>query len=220
MTDNTIDPRRVEYLPLDEVAPDSRNPKNHDTELIDASIGRFGMLDLIVRDGRTGKIISGHGRHKVLSAMSAKGETPPEGIRTDDEGRWLIPVVTGWSSRTDTEAAAALIAMNKTTELGGWVDDELLSLLDDLEEAGEGAMIGVGISDKEIEDLRRVVGEAPDLDALADEWDGTGVKGEGAGGKAGKVTLTLTDSDVIEAWDAQRATFESDDAALGALLEQ
>ena len=30
-----------------------------------------------------------------------------------------------WSSRSDTEAGAALIALNRTTELGGWVDEEL-----------------------------------------------------------------------------------------------
>ena len=33
--------------------------------------------------------------------------------------------MTGWSSRSDTEAGAALIALNRITELGGWVDEEL-----------------------------------------------------------------------------------------------
>ena len=40
--------------------------------------------------------------------------------------------MTGWSSRSDTEAGAALIALNRTTELGGWVDEELIRLLTDL----------------------------------------------------------------------------------------
>ena len=40
--------------------------------------------------------------------------------------------MTGWSSRADTEAGAALIALNRTTELGGWVDEELIRLLTDL----------------------------------------------------------------------------------------
>ena len=33
--------------------------------------------------------------------------------------------MTGWSSRSGTEAGAALIALNRATELGGWVDEEL-----------------------------------------------------------------------------------------------
>ena len=40
--------------------------------------------------------------------------------------------MTGWSSRSDTEAGAALIALNRATELGGWVDEELIRLLTDL----------------------------------------------------------------------------------------
>ena len=40
--------------------------------------------------------------------------------------------MTGWSSRSDTEAGAALIALNRTTELGGWADEELIRLLTDL----------------------------------------------------------------------------------------
>src|SRR3546814_3060385 len=55
-------PRRTEYLPLDHLTPDPSNPKAHDLAVIDASVGRFGMIDQIVRDDRTGFIISGHGR--------------------------------------------------------------------------------------------------------------------------------------------------------------
>lgn len=168
MTD-TLDPRRVSYLPLAELEADPRNPKAHDTVTIDASIGRFGMLDLIVRDERTGRIVSGHGRFKVLSAMAQRGETPPEGVRTDEEGGWLIPVITGWASRTDTEASAALIALNRTTELGGWVDDALLDLLDDLAEE-EGGFEGVGFTEADREALAHLaysVDDGPrDLDEL------------------------------------------------------
>jgi hypothetical protein len=150
-----IDPRKIEYVPLDALVPDPRNPKAHDQDVIDASIGRFGVLDLIVRDERTGFIVSGHGRAKVLSRMRDRGETAPEGVRLGaDPSDWLIPVVTGWASRTDTEAAAALIALNRTTELGGWVDDELLSLLDELSDAD--AMTGVGFTDDDRERLQRL----------------------------------------------------------------
>lgn len=147
-------PRRTEYIPLDHLTPDSSNPKAHDLEIIDASVGRFGMIDQIVRDDRTGKIISGHGRHMALVSMRNRGETPPEGVRVDASGHWLVPVVVGWASRTDAEARAALVALNQTTILGGWVDDSLLDLLDGLVADGEHGLDGVGFDEDSIDALR------------------------------------------------------------------
>lgn len=189
----SIDPRRVEYLALDELSPDPRNPKAHESQIIDASIGRFGMLDPIVKDERTGHIISGHGRQKALTAMHARGETPPEGVTVDGAGRWLVPVVTGWASRSDTEAAAALIALNRTTELGGWVDDTLLGLLDELS-AVDGGLVGVGYDEDELETLRALVegigGEEFDFSDL----DGDGVEPTGGSEQHG-ITVTCPECD-------------------------
>lgn len=151
-------PRRTEYLPLDHLQADPANPKSHSVETIDASIGRFGVIDQIVRDDRTGYIISGHGRHETLRRMRDRGENPPEGVRVDAGGHWLVPVVVGWASRTDAEARAALIALNRTTELGGWVDDSLLDLLDGLDD-----YTGIGFSENDTDDLRAR------LEELADE---------------------------------------------------
>lgn len=142
-------PRRTEYIPLDHLQADPANPKAHDGDAIDASIGRFGLIDQIVRDDRTGYIISGHGRDETLRRMRDRGDNPPEGVRVDAGGHWLIPVVVGWASRTDAEARAALIALNQTTILGGWVDDSLLELLDNL-----GDFTGVGFSEDDTDDLR------------------------------------------------------------------
>lgn len=154
---NAPDPRRVEYLPVAELAVDPHNPKAHADDVIDASIGRFGMLDPIVRDERTGQIISGHGRRKALAEREERGETPPEGVKVTDEGTWLVPVVVGWASRTDTEASAALIALNRTTELGGWVDEELLGLLEQITESGdENALEGVGFTEADREALEHL----------------------------------------------------------------
>lgn len=147
--------RRIEYWPLADIKPDEKNPKAHSIETIDQSIGRFGVIDAIVVDGRTGKIISGHGRREALMQMKERGESPPEGVQESPEGDWLVPVAAGWSSRTDSEASAALIALNRTTELGGWVDEELLSLLDDLSDLGEEGLLGVGFYEEEMEELRK-----------------------------------------------------------------
>lgn len=142
-------PRRTEYIPLDHLLADPANPKSHSVETIDASIGRFGVIDQIVRDDRTGYIISGHGRHETLTAMRNRGENAPDGVRVDASGHWLVPVIVGWASRTDAEARAALIALNRSTELGGWVDEALLDLLDGLDDYE-----GVGFTETDTDDLR------------------------------------------------------------------
>ena len=85
-----IDPRRIEYVPLTELKGDPRNPKAHDVGTINGSIDRFGVLDLIVRDERTGYLISGHGRTKALTHMSSKGETAPDGVKVSEDGEWLV----------------------------------------------------------------------------------------------------------------------------------
>lgn len=154
----TSSERGIEHVPLSELKPDPRNPKQHSVSEITDSIGRFGVVDPIVRDDRTGFIISGHGRTKTLRAMKERGETPPSGVLEGEGGEWLVPVAVGWSSRSDSEASAALIAMNRTTELGGWVDDELLALLSDLEEL-EGGLLGVGYGGDDISALRSKLGE-------------------------------------------------------------
>jgi hypothetical protein len=113
------------------------------------------MIDQITLDGRTGFIVSGHGRANTLKNRRAAGENPPDGVLLTEDGKdWLVPTVVGWSSRTDTEATAALIALNRTTELGGWVDDELLTLLDELSDVEDG-LAGIGFYDEDRHNLRK-----------------------------------------------------------------
>ena len=186
MTSST--PRQVTYLPLSELPPDPRNPKAHDLPTIDASIGRFGVLDPIVQDGRTGLVVSGHGRKTTLQAMQDRGEAPPEGVQVGPSGAWLVPVVTGWASRTDTEAGAALIALNRTTELGGWVDDALLELLDELSEF-DGGLAGVGFDGEDIDHLTRLA----ELTAEVDAANAAGASGDTPEGTPGGALEVLPD---------------------------
>lgn len=145
--------RRIEYRPLAELAPQLNNPKAHDLELLNSSVGRFGYIEPTVLDERTGRIISGHGRADTLRSMEAAGQQPPDGIRVGPDGHWLAPVVVGWASRSDAEANAAVIALNRTTEVGGWVDETLLELLDGLA-ATEGGLDGVGYGLDDLDELR------------------------------------------------------------------
>lgn len=188
----TIDtPRRTEYVRLAELKVNPRNPKSHNLEEIDASVKRFGTIDPIVRDDRTGYIISGHGRRETLTRMFQAGEDAPDGVMVNESGEWLVPVGVGWASRTDAEATAALIALNRTTELGGWVDDSLLDALDSLDDYS-----GVGFSEDDIEALRVLTdrvnedGGERDLDALAEEY-GADDEEQQASDALRKVTLNL-----------------------------
>jgi DNA modification methylase len=174
----TEDPLSLEYVPLADLKADPSNPKQHSIDTIDASIGRFGVAEIISIDDRTGYIISGHGRTKTLRAMQERGDTPPKGVKVDDNGDWLVPILKGWSSRTDQDARAALIALNRTTELGGWIDEALLEHLQML--AAEEALDGVGFDEDDIEALRA---RLADLDSdKADPWSDRNLQTKPASG--------------------------------------
>jgi DNA modification methylase len=158
--------RRLDYQDLDTIEPAPNNPKEHQIDGVRASIDRFGYVAPMIIDDRTGRLVVGHGRLESLKARRDAGETPPEGIKVDDTGRWLAPVIRGWSSRSDADAAAYLVLDNRQTELGGW-DHQALSNL--LEEIGD-------------PDLVELTGWDPaDLEELLDSIDdgGPGPVGDG-----------------------------------------
>lgn len=147
-------PRRLEYLPLDQLVPASRNPKDHDLAGIDGSAERLGWLEPQVIDERTGKLIAGHGRLETLQQRKAQGKPAPEGIIVADDGAWLAPVFRGWSSTDDAEAEAAIIGLNRWVERGGWDTDMLSAMLDDLTDAGMASPLElVGFTADELDDL-------------------------------------------------------------------
>jgi hypothetical protein len=123
--------RYTEYMPISKMEEAERNPKGHDSPRIQGAIARFGFMDQAILDERTGRLVGGHGRLAGLIEMRDEGQDPPEGIEVDASGEWLWPVTRGWSSRSDVEAEAALVALNRLTELGGWDDlDQLGQILE------------------------------------------------------------------------------------------
>lgn len=162
MTDEH-DERRIEYRPLRDLKADPRNPKAHAQDAIGSSVARFGFVEPIIVDERTGFIASGHGRVSTLTQMRMRGDAPPEGVHVSKKRGWMVPVVL-WRSRNDAEAGAALIAFNRTGELGGWADEALLDLLHELEDDA------LGFDADDLETLERSVAEAgivapaPDVD--------------------------------------------------------
>ncbi len=123
--------RRLETMPLDEILPTVlRNPKRH--EDVRPSFDRFGFIELPTLDERTGRLVSGHGRIDSLNAAHAAGGEPPEGVTVGPDGRWMVPVVRGWSSVDDREAEAAGVAVNRYVEAGGWDFSGLSAVLTDV----------------------------------------------------------------------------------------
>lgn len=152
----------IKYVPLDDLAVHEENPKTHDLDEIAASVRRFGFADPVIVDERTGKLAAGHGRLASLSRMRDGGEDAPDGIRVK-AGVWHVPRVVGWASRDDDEARAALVALNRTTEVGGWDDRALVDLLGKLENLDDG-LAGLGYRDDDLQELRARLGDyAPEF---------------------------------------------------------
>jgi ParB-like chromosome segregation protein Spo0J len=149
--------RKIELMPLNQVTGADKNPKKHAHDDISRSIGRFGYVEPVVLDERTGRLVAGHGRIQALRVAQKKGDAPPQGVEERD-GTWLVPVLRGWSSRSDTEAQAYLVASNHLTTKGGWENGELVQLLQGLEQ--QAALEGTGYTSDDIAAL---------LDGLADE---------------------------------------------------
>lgn len=144
--------RRLEYLRLSQLQRAPRNPKGHDEAGIATSVGRLGFLEPVIVDERTGRLVGGHGRLDWAQAQQAAGSTPPEGVAVADDGEWMLPTVRGWASRSDADAEAALVALNRLTEAGGWQVPDLVQLLDDL--ASEpGGLDGTGYTADDLDDL-------------------------------------------------------------------
>ena len=190
---------------LDDLVPHPDNPKTHDAAGIGSSMGRFGLIDQIAIDERTGYMISGHGRAETLLAVRAAGTAPPEGVVVDDAGGWTIPVNRGWRSGDDAEAKGALVALNKWVEAGGWNQETLADVLESLSSTSAG-FEGIGFDADDANLLLALSGrtgerEGAFLDGvLADLGgeDGTTKSPEDRKLEGDAVTLLLTFADTSE----------------------
>lgn len=169
--------RRLVAMPLAELISAARNPKAHDLPGIARSISKFGYVDVISVDERTGRLVSGHGRVESLAMSKQQGHDAPDGVDVRADGEWLVPTLRGWRSRSDAEAEAFLVAANKLTEKGGWDERLLAELLTDVADAQ--LLELTGFDNNELDDLRAAL-----------DWDGDG------GGSGMRNTNSLgTDAD-------------------------
>jgi len=144
---------KVNYIPLSDIEVADVNPKDHDIGEIYTSIKRFGFTEPVIKNEKTGKLVAGHGRLETLQILHKEDiTTPPKNIDKDDDGNWLIPVITGVSFENDDEANAYLIASNRLVEKGGWKEDELVELLQDVAVSTED-LSGTGFDLDDIEGI-------------------------------------------------------------------
>lgn len=130
----------LSYVALDSLRAADRNPKRHHAD-VEASLARFGLGEHAgVVDGRTGRLLAGHGRVEALRALQRRGAAAPGGVDVR-AGVWFVPVLQGWASKDDREAEALLLALNELTRAGGWNTSELEAVLKDL---GETEAAGLG----------------------------------------------------------------------------
>lgn len=173
-TASQTQPRRIEYVYVDEVNTADRNPRSHLTlEKVMGSMRKYGFVEAAVHDGRTDKIIAGHGRQQGLQKMHAAGEEPPEGILVGDGGRWMMPLQYGWSSRNDAEAETLLVNLNRLAEMGGWEkggEGGLAQLLDDLRRDNPEDFDLSGFESSDVDAMFAELAEA-DFEAVEDPED-------------------------------------------------
>ncbi|MFI6686583.1 ParB N-terminal domain-containing protein [Streptomyces sp. NPDC050485] len=150
-------PRYTTYVPLTDLAPAPGNPKKHEVERIIESIRTHGFVDQPIADERTETILGGHGRREALIEMQARGDRLPAGLLLDDDGGWLVPVQRGWASRSDAEAKALNIKLNKIGADGGWQPRPLAAYLEDIVTADAELFDSLAIPDEELERLLRQV---------------------------------------------------------------
>lgn len=164
--------RKIDYQRLDDVLVAARNPKLHADAAIRSSIERFGYVEPIVIDERTGRLVAGHGRLAQLRELRSKaGKTgrgrggPPDGVSVDADGAWYVPVVRGWKSADDAEAEAYLNASNRLVELGGWDAAVLVESLTALEQIDPELVRIAGFVEADlaaaVADLERLANSAP-----------------------------------------------------------
>ncbi|MEU1311079.1 ParB N-terminal domain-containing protein [Streptomyces cinnamoneus] len=185
MTDTVPAPRYTTYVPLTDLAPAPGNPKKHEVERIIESIRTHGFVDQPIADERTHTILGGHGRREALIEMQTRGERLPAGLLLDNDGGWLVPVQRGWASRSDAEAKALNIKLNKIGADGGWRPRSLAAYLEDIVTQDAELYDSLAISEDELDKLLRQVDpetlpgainedQAPTLHLPDDGADGLG----------------------------------------------
>lgn len=199
---DTVAPGAHQRLPLDQLAVYHRNPRRGDISAIMGSLRVNGQYRPIVvnagtKTGRANEVLAGN--HTLL-AMRELATQHPQDTRWAAVDVWLVDV--------DEDAAARIVAAdNRTAELGGFDDEDLLDLLESLEH-----IEGTGYDLEDLEALRDLLDGPPDLDGLHDDI------GDPKPDDTHKTVTLKLEPATAQRWKDHRAKRASDEAAMLALL--
>jgi site-specific DNA-methyltransferase (adenine-specific)/site-specific DNA-methyltransferase (cytosine-N4-specific) len=133
----------VETVPVSAIKTHPRNPRRGDLDAVSSSISVNGFYGSLVVNRRSGFIVAGN--HRYIAAKELGYES--------------LPV--SWIDVGEAEERRILAADNRTSDLGGYDDAVLASLLESLQE-DETGLDGTGYSDDDLGEL---------LDGLLDGFD-------------------------------------------------
>lgn len=139
-------------IPIEQIKVNPKNPKLHNDNAILKSVKTFGIRQpIIVRpDGVDNyQIVAGHGR---LTAFSAIGKTD-------------IPCIV-WNETDENVINAYMVADNSTVIGGGWDDESLSELMQQLDADTDIDMSVFGFDEM---DLRELLGDDGSFDIVEDE---------------------------------------------------
>jgi ParB-like chromosome segregation protein Spo0J len=174
--------------PIDAIKPHPRNPRQGDIGAIHTSIQTNGFYGTIIAQKSTGYILAGNHRWQA-----ARQDNATE-----------IPVT--WLDVDDDHALRILLADNRTNDIATYNDNMLSELLQDLHTA-TGTLDGTGYTEDDLDDLLSLLNGPPDLDDMSDPPT---IDGE-------RLTLIIQPN-TADQWQNHRAEYDTDDAALAALL--
>ncbi|CCC85591.1 hypothetical protein PPM_2654 [Paenibacillus polymyxa M1] len=129
-------------LPIEQINAAAYNPRidlqpgDVEYEKLKASIESFGYVEPIVWNERTGNMVGGHQRYKIMVNELGHAELAVSVVNLDDQQERLLN-----------------IALNKVS--GRWDDEALTQLLVELQEAGE----DISLSGFDEVDLKQMLGE-------------------------------------------------------------
>jgi ParB-like chromosome segregation protein Spo0J len=146
----------IQKISIDKLKPAKYNPRKNlkpgdpEYEKIKRSIQEFGYVEPIIWNKRTGNVVGGHQRLKILKEL---GETEPDCVVVDID---------------KTREKALNIALNKIS--GQWDMPMLKDLLQELD-TGAFDMSITGFDVQELEDLMSGKNEPADIDDLLSDLD-------------------------------------------------
>lgn len=149
----------IRVIPIDQINASAYNPRidlqpgDPEYEKLRRSIEEFGYVEPIVWNERTGNMVGGHQRYKIMVHEQGYAELAVSVVDLDDQQERLLN-----------------LALNKVS--GRWDDEALATLLDELQAAGADIALS-GFEQDEIADLVSTLPDVPDFEepVIEDDFD-------------------------------------------------